>query len=97
MVKYRHETMATEDLTNITNDVLDFLISAPTLEQIIAFHASNNAQNRLRTLLDTNRSGTLTMEQKAELDELNRINHFFTLIKARAMKVLNDRESSSQV
>ncbi len=89
--------MATEDLTNITNEVLDFLVSAPTLEQIIAFHASNSAQDRLRTLLDINRNGTLTAEEKAELDKMNRINHFFTLIKARAMKVLKDRESAAQV
>ena len=89
--------MATVELTNITNEVLDFLVSAPTPEQIIAFHASDDAQNRLRTLLDINRNGTLTAEGKAELDEMNRINHFFTLIKARAMKVLKDRESAAQV
>jgi hypothetical protein len=83
--------MATVQYTSITDEVLDFLVSGPTPEQIIVFHASERAQDRLRTLLDINRSGTLTAEQMAELDEMNRINHFFTLIKARAMKLLKDR------
>ena len=88
--------MATVQLPSITNEVLDFLVSAPTPEQIIAFHASDTAQDRLRTLLDNNRNGTLTAEEKTELDEMHRINHFFTLIKARAMKVLKDRETATR-
>ena len=89
--------MAAVEVASITDEVLDFLVSAPTPEQIIAFHASDSAQDRLRTLLDINRSGTLTTEQKAELDEMNRVNHFFILVKARAMKILRDRSSLAQV
>jgi hypothetical protein len=84
--------MATAPLTNITDEVLDFLVSAPTPEQIIAFHASDTAQNRLRVLLDANRDGALTAAEKAELDEMSRVDHFFTLIKARAMKVDKGRQ-----
>ncbi len=77
---------------SITDEVLDFLVSAPTPQQIVAFHASENAQAHLRTLLDNNRNGTLTSEERAELDEMNRVNHFFTLIKARAMKAIKDQD-----
>jgi hypothetical protein len=87
--------MATVQPANITDEVLDFLVSAPTPEQIIAFHASRSTQARLRYLLDGNRDGTLTAQEKAELDEMSRIDHFFTLIKARAMKVLEDREAAA--
>ncbi len=80
--------MATVGLINITSEGLDFLVSAPTPVQIIAFHASDGAQERLRTLLGSNRNGTLSTEEKAELDEMNWVNHFFTLIKGRAMKVI---------
>ncbi len=83
--------MATVQRSNITDEVLDFLVSTPTPEQIVAFHASEPAQERLRSLLDANRNGTLTVDEKAELDEMSRVDHFFTLIKARAMKVLTDR------
>jgi hypothetical protein len=87
--------MATVKYTSITDEVLDFLISAPTPEQIIAFHASETAQERLRMLLDSNRNGTLTAEGKAELDEMSQMNHLVTLIKTRAMKVLKDRETAT--
>lgn len=42
--------MSTIEFTSITNEVLDFLVSAPTPEQIVAFHMSDSAQDRLRTL-----------------------------------------------
>ncbi len=87
--------MATVKYTSITDEVLDFLISAPTPEQIIAFHASETAQERLRTLLDSNRNGTLTAEESAELDEMSQMNRLVTLIKARAMKAIKDRETAT--
>ena len=82
--------MTTVEVASITDEVLDFLVSAPTPEQITAFHASDSAQDRLRTLLDINRNGTLTAEEKAELDEMHRINHFVILVKARAMRRIKD-------
>ena len=87
--------MAAIQLSNVTDEVLDFLVSTPTPEQIIAFHASDKAQERLRLLLEQNRSGDLTEQEKAELEEMSRVDHFFTLIKARAMKMLGAREASA--
>lgn len=70
------------------DEVLDFLVSTPTPQQIVKFHASEAAQHRLRYLLDANRNGTLTPEERAELDEAERIDKFIMLLKARAHKVL---------
>ena len=70
------------------DEVLTFLVSSPTPQQIIEFHASPAAQERLRYLLDVNREGTLTAEELAELDEASWINHFVILLKAKASKVL---------
>ncbi len=67
----------------IANEVLDFLVSGPTPEQVIAFQASDRAQERLRTLPEANRNGTLTVDEKAELGDMRQVDHFFTLIKAR--------------
>lgn len=72
----------------IQEEVLTFLLSSPTPEQIIAFHASDSAQARLRNLLDSNRSGTLTSDERAELEEASQINHFVTLLKAKAHQTL---------
>lgn len=87
--------MVASQRSSITDEILDFLVSAPAPEQIIAFHASDQAQEQLRMLLDRNRNGALTEREKAELEEMSRVDHFFTLIKARAMKVLKDREAAA--
>lgn len=88
--------MDTPQRLTITDEVLDFLISAPAPEQIIAFHASDDAQAQLRMLLDRTRDGLLTETEKVELDEMSQVDHFFTLIKARAMKALKDRDAAGQ-
>jgi hypothetical protein len=68
--------------------VLTFLLSAPTPQQIVDFHASEMAQARLRDLLDANRSGMLSSAERAELDEASQINHFVTLLKAKAHRII---------
>jgi len=50
----------------------------------VAFHGSEKSQQRVRELLDKNRTGTLTLEEEAELDGIEIANHLFALIKARA-------------
>lgn len=72
----------------IQDEVLGFLLSSPTPQQIIAFHASDTSQARLRYLLDANRNGTLTDDERAELEEASQINHFVTLLKAKAHQTL---------
>jgi hypothetical protein len=39
-------------------------------------------------LIDANRQGTLSAAERAELDEASAMNHFVTLLKAKAHKVL---------
>ena len=77
--------------TNIQADVLDFLMTSPSPQQIIEFHASEQAQVRLRYLLEANRQGTLTPEERAELDEANQMNHFVMLLKAKAHRSLQEK------
>lgn len=73
---------------SIQEEVLNFLLSSPTPEHIIAFHASEASQARLRYLLDANREGTLSLEERAELDEASQMNHFVMLLKAKAHKAI---------
>ena len=80
--------MAGATTTSVQDEVLVFLLSAPDPQQIIAFHASDAAQERLRTLLDANRNGTLTDAERAELDEASQINHFVMLLKAKAHQAI---------
>ena len=65
-------------------EVLDFLITRPTPQKIVAFKVSAEAQERIRTLLDKNREGTLTEIETAELDLYEQLEHMMILLKAKA-------------
>lgn len=65
-------------------EVYDFLLSAPTPEQVISFRPSEPMQARIRELLEANRDGALLAEEQAELDEFSRVEHFVRMLKARA-------------
>ena len=73
---------------SIQEEILTFLLSSPTPQQIVDFHASEAAQMRLRYLIDANRQGTLSAAERAELDEASAMNRFVTLLKAKAPKIL---------
>jgi hypothetical protein len=73
---------------SLQDEVIDFLASGPTPEQILALHPSDAVQQRISALLDRNRSSTLTADEQTELDEYLRLDHFVTLLKARARQKL---------
>jgi hypothetical protein len=68
----------------IITEVIEFLAQGPTSSEILAFKVSRQAQDRLEELLDKNREGALTPQEKAELDTYHQINHLLILLKARA-------------
>lgn len=73
---------------SIQDEVMAFLLSSPTPQQIIDFRASDAAQQRLRYLLDANRNETLTSDEAAELEEASHVNQFMMTLKAEAYKAL---------
>jgi arsenate reductase-like glutaredoxin family protein len=74
--------------TSVSAEVLDFLIKRPTPSQIVAFKVSPPTQERLRTLLAKNREGTLTVQEKGELDVYEQLEHLMILLKAHAIKAI---------
>jgi hypothetical protein len=68
----------------VFEEMIDFLASGPTPEQIIAHKASAPVQERLAELLDKNREEGLTEAEEAELDAYELVNHVMILLKARA-------------
>jgi hypothetical protein len=73
---------------SIQDEVFSFLLHAPTPAQIIEFHASPAAQQRLRYLLDANGEGLLSDGERTELEEARQINHFVLRLKAKAHQTL---------
>ncbi len=72
----------------VSDEVLDFLLSAPTPEQVIALRPSDAAQERLRLLLDGNRNNSLNDAERAELEAYLRLEHFVRQLKIRARERL---------
>lgn len=68
----------------IFQELIDFLATRPTSEQIIAFRIAPKAQARLAYLLEKNREEELTVEESAELDWYEYVHEIMTRLKAFA-------------
>lgn len=68
------------------DEILDFLASGRTSEEVIAFEPSEALKSRSSELFERNRQSTLTAEEKVELDDFLRMNHFVNMLKIRARK-----------
>jgi hypothetical protein len=82
--------MAQIQTSTIWDEVLDFLVGSPTLEQITEFKASEAVEMRAQYLLEQNRNGVLTPEEKDEIEKMSQLDHFVTMLKARAHKKLTE-------
>ena len=76
--------MAVAPPYTITTMISNFLGTAPTLEEIVAFKLPDFLEERALELLERNRSGQLTSEERAELDEFTRMGHFMNMVKLQA-------------
>jgi hypothetical protein len=76
------KTLATETAT----EIVQFLSTNPSSQEVIGYHVSERAQARLRRLLALNEAGLLGEAEQAELDELQKIEHIMTMLKARLAK-----------
>ncbi|HEY9703118.1 MAG TPA: hypothetical protein V6C58_11765 [Allocoleopsis sp.] len=71
-------------MPSIYQEVIDFLITSPTPEEITNFKVSSSGQERLQILLEKNRESLLTSEEMAELDIYEQLEHLMILLKIRA-------------
>jgi hypothetical protein len=70
-------------------EILDFLISRPTSEQIINFKISETSQTRLQILLKKNRQVLLIPLETAELDLYEQLDTLMGFLKIRAYTALS--------
>lgn len=64
--------------------ITDFLSSAPELKEIAEYRLPESLQHRAHELLDKNRDGTLSADERVEMEEFRHIDHLLTLMKAKA-------------
>jgi predicted amidohydrolase len=70
------------------SEIIDFLATGPSPAEVLAYHVSDKAQERLRRLLAINSAGLTTADEQAELDEIQQIEHIVILLKAQAQEQL---------
>lgn len=76
--------MALAAIESLFDEILEFLASTPTPEQIIAYRPPEDLQQRLSSLLEKNRLGRLSGSEADELDEFLRMNRFMSRLKLKA-------------
>lgn len=79
--------------TQAATEVARFLANHPTPEQIIAFHPSPEVAERAYELIHTERDGSLTEEERQELDSYLVIEHLIELVKLEAQRQLKQQAS----
>ena len=74
-----------------SDEVLDFLLSQPTPEQVIGLRASDAAQERLRYLLEGSENNTLIDAERAELESYIQLDNLVARLKIRAREKLAEQ------
>ena len=80
--------MALAPLETLFDEILDFLASSPSAEQLVTYQPPIALQQRLSELLEKNRSSGLSEAEQRELDEFLRMNRFMSRLKLKARKRL---------
>jgi len=78
------KTPATETAT----EIIRFLSSNPSPQEVFNHHVSKRAQERLRRLLVLNEAGLLGEMEQLEMDELQQIEHIMIMLKAQVAEQL---------
>ena len=80
--------------TQAATEIAQFLAHHPTPEQIVAFHPSSEVAERAYELIQTDRDGELSEEERKELDSYLVIEYLMELIKLEAHRQLRRQASS---
>ncbi len=86
----------TTPVRTIQDVVTDFLGSAPTLAEIAAYRLPAELQNRAHQLLDQNRAGMLTPDERDEMNDFKQMDHLMMLVKAKARLKLQAQERKAE-
>ena len=79
--------------TEVELEVARFLADGPSPEAILAFHASPAVADRMYELIDRERAGHITEEEKSELETYVYIEHLMRLVKIEAQHKLSQQAS----
>ena len=79
--------------TQAATEVARFLAHHPAPEQIVAFHPSPEVAERAYELIQAERGGSLTEEERSELESYLVIEYLMELVKLEAHQQLRQQAS----
>jgi hypothetical protein len=79
--------------TQAATELAQFLANHPTPEQIVAFHPSSEVAERVYELIHIEREGSLTEEERQELESYLVIEYLMELVKLEAQRHLRQQAS----
>lgn len=78
--------MFTQRLILAYQELIDYLAEKTSPEEILAFRVSATLQQRMNELSDKNKAGSITAEEKLELEQLLEFDLMMMSLKARALR-----------
>ncbi len=70
---------------NVSDEILDFLVQQIPAQSLANFRASEEARQRIWTLIAKEKESGLLPEGKVELDDFLKLEHLVVLAKAKAL------------
>jgi hypothetical protein len=70
---------------NVSDEILDFLVEQIPAQALANFKASDEARQRVWTLIAKEKDSGLLPEEKMELEDYMKLEHLVVLAKARAL------------
>lgn len=70
----------------VYEEIIDFIAAGASPQAIIAFQPSPKIKNRVADLIYREKTGSLSPDEKSELDYYMQLEHLMRLAKARARR-----------
>jgi hypothetical protein len=84
--RFSNSVCSASNVGNETQQSYSAFAANPSPQQVLDYHVSERAQERLQRLLALNAAGLLGQDEQRELDELNKIEHTIIKLKAQLAK-----------
>jgi hypothetical protein len=72
-------------VVNVSDEILDFLVEQIPAQSLANFKASDEARQRVWSLIAKEKESGLLPEEKVELDDYLKLEHLVVLAKAKAL------------
>jgi len=73
-------------------EIIEFIAAGTTPQSVADFLPSPESQQKLAALMEREKAGTLTPEEKAEIDHFMELEHILRMAKARARQIVSGGE-----